>query len=178
LVESRGELFRFSLAKRNASSDAIWIHPVVHLWARERPKAGSQGEKIQEALILFDRILKDYDKKLPQDWAFERRIWAHMEVVRRNVRSHASVSDLMDDAEVFDAASKMGRTYSDHGFYDLAMNIQEWALAGKARLLGDDSASSLDSIHDIASVFSSQGEYDNALKWYQRALGGKEKALG
>ena len=177
-MESRAELFRFSLAKRNASSDAFWIHPVVHLWARERISARSQKKKMQEALLLFNRILKDDDDKLPQDWVFERRIWAHMEMVRRNVRTLPSASNLIDDAEVFNAASKMGQTYSDRGFYDIAMNIQEWALAGKVRLLGDDSPLSLDTAHDMASVFSGQGEYDKSLQWYQRALDGREKTLG
>src|SRR5258705_13945393 len=103
-MESRAELFRFSLAKRNASNDAFWIHPVVHLWARERLDTQSQQTKTQEALILCGRFKESHDK-LPQDWVFERRIWSHMEMVRRNVRTLPTVSNLVDRAVVFNAAT-------------------------------------------------------------------------
>ena len=149
----------------------------MHLWARERLDTRLQHTKTLEALILFDRILKGNDK-LAQDWGFERRIWSHLEMVRRNMKRLPAVSDMMNDTGVFNAVSKIGQTYSAHGSYDLATQLLQWALAGKEKTLGKEHPDTLTTVHDMASVFDNQGEYDKALKWYQRTLDGEEKTLG
>jgi len=71
---------------------------------------------------------------LPHDWIFERRIWSHMEMVRRNMKTLPTVSNLVDEAVVFNAATNMGRTYCAHGFYSLAVNLLERSLAGQGQL--------------------------------------------
>ena len=149
----------------------------MHSWARERLDPQSKQTKAQEALIVCGGILyKRRNDKSPQDWAFEKRIWSHIEMAQ-NVRLLLKLSNSAKEA-VLNAASNMGRCYSDHGFHDQAINLLEWSLAGQEQLLGDDHASTLSTIHSMASVLEEQSKYNKALKWYQRALDGKEKTLG
>ncbi|KAI5842037.1 hypothetical protein BZA05DRAFT_208713 [Tricharina praecox] len=179
LLESRAELFRISLARRNGSRDAFWIHPVVHLWARERLDARSQQTKAQEALILCGRISKDYNAKSRQDWDFERRVWSHMDTVRRSIiRTEPTTPIMVNAALVFYSAAQLGRIYASHRLDKPVANLFEWSLAGQEELLGKDHPDTLSTVNYMADVFSYQSEYDKALEWYQRALDGREKSLG
>ena len=170
------ELFSFSLAKRKASLDAFWIHPVVHFWARERLNTQEKQRKAQEALILVGGISKNDTNKSVDDWAFEKRIWSHVEAVRMSL---TELPQLCDQAEVgLKAICHIGHMHVGHGFYSQARNLFQRSFTGQQKLLGNDHLDTLNTVHSLGIVFDNQGEYSKALEWYQRALDGREKTLG
>ncbi|KAF8241211.1 hypothetical protein K440DRAFT_11140, partial [Wilcoxina mikolae CBS 423.85] len=178
-MDSLGELFSFSLARRKASEDAFWIHPVVHMWARERLDTHLKAQKTEEAVILCGRVLTQQSDKPPHRWAFERRIWLHIESVQRHLRTLPRLSNLLGGGEMlFNAASNMGQLYYNHGHYSQAIYLLEWALAGLEHFLGEEHASTLSTTDSMAGAFHKQGQYEKALEWYRRALEGREKTLG
>jgi len=139
----------------------------VHAWAREWLDTQSKQTKAQEALIVCGGIMKEMNDKSPQDWAFEKRIWSHIEMAQSVRPPLPKLSISADGAVLFNAALNMGRCYSDHGFHDQAVNLLEWYLvAGQKQLLGDEDASTLSTIHSMAWVLDKQGKYDKALEWY------------
>ena len=146
----------------------------MHSWARERLDIQPKQRKAQEALILVGGIFKKTENKSMYDWAFEKRIWSHMETVRM------SVTELPRHPEhaVCCATSTIGHMYFDHGFYSQSGNLFQWSFEGQQKHLGDDHLDTLEAAHNMARVFYSQGEYSKALEWYQRALDGREKTLG
>jgi tetratricopeptide (TPR) repeat protein len=179
LMDSLAELFSFSLAKRKASQDAFWIHPVVHSWARERLDTHLNQKKAEEAIILFGGIVKGTDEKQPNHWAFERRIWPHIESIQRSWGALSMLSNTLADGKIlFQRASGMGQLCIQHGLYSPAVHMLEWALDGYEKTLGKDHPSTLNTVHNMAMVFDKQGQLEKALKWYGRALDGTEKTLG
>ena len=77
-MDSLGEIFSLSLARRKASDDAFWIHPLVHAWARERLDSQTKQKKTKEAVIVCGQFRKDEHDKSIDAWAFERRIWSYV----------------------------------------------------------------------------------------------------
>jgi len=148
----------------------------VHFWARERLDTQTKQRKAREALVLCGGMYQHIDDKSMHDWAFERRIWSHLEM------SRLSLMELPNHFEqargVFQATSQIGCMYVDHRFDSQAGNLFELLFEGQQELLGDDHLDTLDTVNNMANVFESQGEYSKALEWYQKALDGCEKTLG
>ncbi|KAL7275547.1 hypothetical protein RUND412_001506 [Rhizina undulata] len=169
-------LFTFSLAKRKESSNAIWIHPLVHAWAREHIDIVTRRRNAEDTIALVgSAIVKDEHKRSSDDPVFERRILSHLKVCHENISEYFSGSDSLKVAE---ASSAISSAYQGLGYYKQAEELCQSAIAGYEKALGANDPLILDSVHALASILDDQGRYDEALQWYQKALTGREKALG
>ncbi|KAL7266267.1 hypothetical protein RUND412_011193 [Rhizina undulata] len=169
-------LFAFSLVKRKDLSGDLWVHPLVHAWAREHTDSTIRRQHAEEAITLVATAVdKDQYTRSPDDWIFERRILNHLNVCQKNISEHFTGSDSVKIAE---ATSSIGSAYDNLGYYKQAEELFQMAFAGYEKALGKDHRSSLAAINNLAMIFDNQGRYDEALEWHQRALEGKEKVLG
>src|ERR1700710_2351592 len=108
-MDSLGEIFSLSLARRKASDDAFWIHPVVHAWASERLNSERRREKTKEAVIVCGQLSMSGNDIRSNKWAFERRILSHLESAQTCLKTHLSPSSmLVSDQMVFQAVEYMG----------------------------------------------------------------------
>jgi hypothetical protein len=108
-MDSLAELFSFSLAKRKASEDAFWIHPVVHNWACERLDSQIMQKKAEEAVIVCGRLFMQDNDKQPCDWVFER---PHILSVQKSLKAHPNPSNTLifaNGEHLFEEASNMGQ---------------------------------------------------------------------
>jgi hypothetical protein len=140
-MDSLAELFSFSLAKRKASEDAFWIHPVVHNWARERLDSQVMQKKAEEAVIACGRLFMHDNDKQPCDWVFERRVWLHILSVQKSLKALPNPSNTLISANgelLFEEASNMGQLCEQHGLYSDVEHLLQWARAGQKKLLGDE----------------------------------------
>jgi tetratricopeptide (TPR) repeat protein len=55
--EALANLFRFSLAKRKNNLESFWIHPLVHVWARERLQKQKANKMSEIAVHLVTNLL-------------------------------------------------------------------------------------------------------------------------
>ena len=163
-------LFSYSMAKRK-QDDSFYIHPLIHLWARDREGIDSQKSeaKRREAFLLIASNLTQ--RNTPEDWALERRMMPHIDILGEHVKKGLEM-------EYVGAVNELADTYLAHGRYLEAQALFQRVLAEQERSLGMDHPSTFDTVHNMANVYESQGEYTKALEWYQRVLAGKEKSLG
>ncbi|KAF8241266.1 hypothetical protein K440DRAFT_633246, partial [Wilcoxina mikolae CBS 423.85] len=179
LIDALEQIFTLSLAKRKASDDSFWIHPVVHVWARERLDSHAKQTKIGEAVILCGQLYQDTTEKLSSQWVFERRIWSHILSVQSYFVALPIAQYGVCDREVLlDAATDLGLLFNDHGYYNQSMAILESSLATHEHFQGSDHSSTLRTIVGLAEAFRMNSEYGKALEYYHRALGSYEKTLG
>ena len=127
----------------------------MHAWARERLDTQPKQTKAEEALIVCGGILKGGNDKSPQDWAFEKRIWSHIEMVQSVRPSLPKLSNSAEEAVLFNAASNMSRCYSDHGYHNQAVKWYQQALDGREKTLGKDHPSTLKTTGCLRALRSS-----------------------
>ena len=89
--ESIGVLFSYSMAKRKGA-DSFYIHPLVHIWAREHEGKDSHESESRkrEALLLIASNLTQ--REVPEDWALERRMMPHMNILAGHVKKDRNES--------------------------------------------------------------------------------------
>ena len=168
--ESIGVLFSYSMAKRK-QDDSFYIHPLIHIWARDREGIDSQKSeaKRREAFLLIASNLTQ--RETPEGWALERRMMPHINILGEHVKKGLEM-------DLVGTVNELADTYLAHGRYLEAQALFQRVLVDQERSLGMDHPSTLSTVHNMANVYQRQGEYTKALEWYQRALAGNEKSLG
>ena len=149
-------LFSYSMAKRK-ETDSFYIHPLVHIWARDRGGMDSQKSesKRREALLLIASKLTQ--RKSPEDWALESRMMPHMNILAGHVKN-----DL--EMDLVGAVNDLAKTYLAHGRYLESQALFHLVLAAdQKKSLGMDHPDTLCTVHNIATVYDNQGEYTKAL---------------
>ncbi|KAL7272586.1 hypothetical protein RUND412_004596 [Rhizina undulata] len=169
-------LFIFSFAKRKDTGDSFWIHPLVHVWAREHTDRSTQRQNVEDTITLVaSAIVKDEHERRTEDWIFERRILNHLKVCQEHISEFSSELDNVKTAE---ALSSIASAYENLGFDGLAEESCQQAITTYEMALGKDHPSSLDTLHCMGTILSKQKRYDESLEFSRRALSGKEKAFG
>jgi len=74
--------------------------------------------------------------------------------------------------------NNLAQHMSEQEKYDLALPLQEKALASKRKMLGDRHQSTLDSVNNLVSLFSRKGKYKEALPLQAELLKTRRETLG
>ncbi|KAL7275544.1 hypothetical protein RUND412_001503 [Rhizina undulata] len=169
-------LFTFSLAKRKDSNDSLWIHRLVHTWAREHTDIASRLRNAEDTLALVgSAIVTDEHKRFSDDWMFERRILSHLKICEEHIFEHfgepASV-------KVADASFAIAVAYLELGYNKQAKALCQRAIDGYEKVLGRNHPSCLDAIDRMGYILYTDKQYDDALNLYREALAGREKVFG
>ncbi|KAL7272991.1 hypothetical protein RUND412_004178 [Rhizina undulata] len=168
--------FTFSFAKRKDSGDSVWIHPLMHAWAREHTNHSTQLQNVEDTITLVAAsIVKNEHKRRTEDWLFERRILSHLTVCQKFI---SEFSNKLDSIKAADALSSIVSAYENIGFIGQAEYFFQCAITRYEMALGKDHPSSLDTLHRLGYIFFTQHRLDEALQVCRRALSGKEKAFG
>lgn len=173
-------LASYSLIKRGRAG-TFSVHPVVHMWARERLGGEDRLRAMEDAVkAIGGALLREELSRLSNKWdgREERRISGHAEHLDRYLKPKLAEEQCGGSEETLRAVNYIGRVFDNQGKYDTAMQWYERALAGREKTLGKDHPDTLTTVHGIGLVFTNQGKYNEAMEWYKRALGGREKALG
>ncbi|KAL7272029.1 hypothetical protein RUND412_005187 [Rhizina undulata] len=174
--EAIKNLYTFSMAKPKDSSDSLYVHPLVHTWARDRNDVITRRKFAEEAILLVAAaVSNEEDRKSPDHWQFERRILNHLKVSQDNIHKNFRGSTKTNVAE---AALAIALAYEDLGYHKDAEALCLSALAVFEKAFGKDHIQTLETVNRVAGITSNQNRYDDALELYQRALSGREKALG
>ena len=121
-------LYSYSFVKRR-SSDSIMIHPLVHVWARERLSLDTKRTISGEAFrIIIDaaRIPDDDYSRPTERWAFERRLLPHIDIALKWVLSLHSLDQLsVENSALWNDS---GLIYALHKRPVEAEKLYKWAL--------------------------------------------------
>lgn len=186
LKDALEELLILSLAKRKTSEDAIWIHPVVHEWARARLEPKFLYQRSFEATIVCTHHFK-YSKEITgTDWSREQKIWPHVKTLSSNVLISlnwdklASQLDRQKAQSFIVASGKLGDMLYYAGRYKLATTILQSIIEALTPIAsGEDFDKSI--FHATMSLginFYFSYDFTTAQTWLEKAVSHGEKGLG
>jgi tetratricopeptide (TPR) repeat protein len=168
-------LLSYSLIKRQTDKSCLWIHPVVHAWARERLNGIEKAEKIKSALeILGKAVYYASDRRETTRWALESRVLPHIYAFLKY--TWTVISRQKDYSLLW--LDWIGNALRDRGDAKTAEVVIRWVLEEFERTLGKDHPSTLNNVSNLAGVLRDQGKYEEAEEMNRRALEGREKVLG
>ncbi|KAL7275543.1 hypothetical protein RUND412_001502 [Rhizina undulata] len=169
-------LFTFSLAKRKESNDSLWIHRLVHTWAREHTDIASQRRNAEDTLALVaSAIVADEHNRSPEDYIFERRILNHLKICQEHISTYFTGSDSIKAAE---ASFAMSVVFQELGDLQQAEDLCGRSIDGYEKALGRDHPLCLEAIHRMGYILYRERKCNEALKLNREALAGKEKIFG
>ncbi|KAK6502453.1 hypothetical protein TWF506_003035 [Arthrobotrys conoides] len=173
---------------RIIDSEDFTIHPVIHSWARERPREEERFDIIREALAIVSKAMKRENlarEGSKWDGKEEARVFSHVEHLRLHLQpvlsgflQHEEKQREGGFLDLVDIIHELGKFTETRGKHQEALYWYDHALALKKRLLGEDNPATLHIIHDIGCAFFSMGKYDTALENYRHALSGYQAQLG
>ncbi|KAI5839105.1 hypothetical protein DFP73DRAFT_502168 [Morchella snyderi] len=159
-------LFSYSLVHRKGQrgEESFYIHPLVHLWARERLALEECVGKATEATVVVGRALEHPGFRRVAQWQFEERIMEHIDAVRSNMsrylqpamERHASTALLW-----LDSIDWVGEAYRAQGRYTQAEELGLQVLDIRQRLLGNNDPKTLVCMANLVVAYYNQGP----LKW-------------
>ncbi|KAF3921377.1 Nephrocystin-3 [Dactylellina cionopaga] len=164
------------------------VHPVIHSWARKRLARDEKFQIIRETFgIAVKAVKRENVLRESVSWNAmeERRIFAHTENLRQNLQHLISEfllhEELHHEADLIglgDIIHDLGTFADNRGNHNEAMYWYEQALALKQKFVGNESLSTIITLHHMAGVFFNRGQYDVALESYERVLSVYEKTVG
>ncbi|KAK6500012.1 hypothetical protein TWF481_010371 [Arthrobotrys musiformis] len=161
------------------------VHPVVHMWARERSDRPGRFKTMRHAVTILGKASQRVNvSRESNEWKAqeERIIASHLEYLHQYSKPLFPAFPLkeqgFEDQMLFDYFHNIALVFYNQGKHDEAMQWYERALSGKEKAFGRDHPSTLNTVNNIALVFDNQGKHDEAMKLYWRAFTGYETALG
>ncbi|KAK6522105.1 hypothetical protein TWF281_002672 [Arthrobotrys megalospora] len=167
-------LASYSLVKIG-DEGAFSIHPVVHLWARERLDPVARRQILGNAIVILGKVSR-WDKlsRESQNWALkeERRFASHLQTLCQ----HADLDSLgllhneaqkPKDDNIYFAFGSIGNLLEKQERYPEAIVWYKRALVG-LEFLGDK-AEILKADNGVIVGFLRQNKYDDAAVWLKRA---------
>ena len=179
LNEAFASLLKFCLVSRTAEPGAYVIHPVVHLWARERLAATDQANYARDAVLLVARALpslKQTDNTTA--WEIHRRLLPHVHTCWKNCQKYLLGGEVQDNQSFLCALSTLATSYRSQGHYREAEEMFGRVLRGRETVLGLEHPDTLAVVESLASLHDHRGSLDEAELLYKRVLAGREEALG
>ncbi|MCJ1250798.1 hypothetical protein MMC30_008026 [Trapelia coarctata] len=172
-------LLKLCLINRTVENYAYTIHPVVHLWARERLNSGDQATYARDAVLLVARALPSLRKEnYAEAWQIHRRLLPHAQACWENAQKYNVEGKIQDDPFFLYALSIIATSYRAQGRNKEAAEIFRRVLRGRETVLGPEHPDTLITLDCLASIYDQTGNLDKAEKYYQRVLEGSEDTLG
>jgi tetratricopeptide (TPR) repeat protein len=179
LEEAFNFLVKLCLIRRSGESHKYEIHPVVHVWIRERLKKSQQAIYARDAMVLVARALPLLQQgDFTETWGIYVRLHRHIQVGWRNVKLYIAHSDDRNDVTFLSALNIVATSFRVQGQYDVAEEVLLRTYAGYELLLGHDNENTLDSAVSLASIYDLRGNIPKAEELYRLALKGLTKVLG
>lgn len=161
----------FSLVKRNAGGDSYSLHPLVHMWNRDRMSDKLRQVRCRLASSLLAQSITS--NNLVADYAFRRDLIPHIEACRLRVD------------EIFESDIRTGReltnfalAYDENGLWDRAVVSLVRAAELAKEVAGEEHPDTLFIMYKLASVYRSQGRFKEAGELGLQVLESRKRVLG
>ena len=166
-------LFSFSLIKWGSLKGVYAVHPLIHMWGRDRM---SLEDKHKYSLMAYGMLagclLKNFDE---QPYQFRRTLVTHL---RANIQHSVMPKKKMVDRYFDDAYEKFGRLLKEQGYDSEAEKLQIQVLDARSRTLGEEHESTISAMSNLASTYGGLGKYADAEKLKIKILDLRNKYLG
>lgn len=172
-------LWKLCLIRRNGRTPATHIydiHPVVHVWIRERLDPQQQALYAREALLLVARALPSLQQTDTKAWAIHRRLYPHVQACWEYIKKYSPPSD--DNLAILDALDIVATSFRQQGNYQIAEDIFLRVYQGNRLEHGPLVLKTLDSALNLASIYDVRGSLRESEDLYELVFEGFTKVLG
>jgi tetratricopeptide (TPR) repeat protein len=167
-------LLSFSLISRD-KNDLISIHPLVHMWARDRM---SRPEEEQIWMLALSTLAMS----IPRDFQLSdyRLRQSQLPHINACLAFHDDgVFHLRDvGKECLEMAETFALTYSEAGRRPQALQLIEQLVEISKRTLGEEHPDALRSMHNLAVQYNNTGRRPEALQLTERVFEIRKRTLG
>ena len=172
-------LLKLCLINRTVENYAYTIHPVVHLWARERLSTEDQAIYARDAVLLVARALPSLNQEnYAEAWQIHRRLLPHAQACWENAQKYIVEGKVQDDKFFLYGLSILATSYRAQGRNKEAAEMFRRVLRGREAVLGPEHPDTLITLECLASIYDHIGNLDKAEKYYKRVLAGSEDTFG
>jgi tetratricopeptide (TPR) repeat protein len=172
-------LYSYSFLKRG-NKDSIMIHPLVHVWARERMDAETKWKECEAALKMIisttrasegHRYIRTTDR-----WGLERRLLTHIDIALSWILTAPALEDLIsrNTAMWMDC----GNLYYLHKRYADANKFYKWALDHRIKSHGMNHLETSRTKLGLALSYRQEERHEEASKLLEQCLPVFEMELG
>ncbi|KAL2867769.1 uncharacterized protein BJX67DRAFT_77366 [Aspergillus lucknowensis] len=179
--EAFSVLLKLCLVKRDENIPELRtynIHPVVHVWIRERLDSPRRAQYARDALLLVARALPSLQQSSASAWAIHRRLHPHIQAVWSNIKRHVPASEDGREPAFLQALHIMATSFRQQGHYHVAEEILVRAYQGNKMAYGPVDPKTLDSATRLASIYDIRGDLKNAEELYRFVYAGLTEVLG
>ncbi|KAJ6030963.1 tetratricopeptide repeat domain-containing protein [Penicillium canescens] len=174
-------LSKLCLVKRNDEAPGTRtynIHPVVHVWIRERLSPKDRALYARDALLLVAQSLPSLQQSKAKAWAVHRRLYPHTQAAWTNVKQYAPPSNDGREVAILDALDIVATSFRQQGHYELAEEVLFRAYQGSKRAYGPLDRKTLHNAERLASVYDIRGEFKKAEALYRLLFDSLTNVLG
>jgi len=156
-------LLSYSLVKRKGVLDSVYIHLLVHYWAREHLPLKQRRDKPKKALLFINYALACNARK-PEQWSFERRIIPHIFALLEHHQKYTT-SYIEGSGDVSSVATSLGSISTSllyQGHWNDAEGLELQVMEMRKRVLGQEHPDTLTCMNNLASIYRKQGRWKEA----------------
>jgi tetratricopeptide (TPR) repeat protein len=177
--EAIGFLSKLCLIRRNGQTRAFDIHPVVHVWIKERLNATERSHFSREAVKFVAEALPSlHNATSGNSWAVHRRLFPHIQSSWRNVMKYVPSDDDSLHGNFLVALDSIASSFRLQGHYQIAEEALLRVYRGNELAWGKDDPATLDSASNLASVYELLGSLTKSEELYRQAAEGLANSLG
>ncbi|KAH0541632.1 hypothetical protein FGG08_003922 [Glutinoglossum americanum] len=168
-------LSSFSLIAIGGVNNHISMHPLMHIWARDRLVEAEQKRCWKVAASTL--AMSIYRRYQTFDYSFRRFLLPH---ISSCLSSHNSELFTTGDGEPerLEIAAKFASVYRECGRMQEAMKLRERVLEARGRTLGEEHPNTLGSMSNLAISYGDLGRRQEAMELDEKVLEARERTLG
>jgi tetratricopeptide (TPR) repeat protein len=168
-------LSSFSLVTIDGVNNHISMHPLVHMWARDRLVEVEQKMCWEIAASTLAMSISWNNQTF--DYSFRRFLLPH---VNSCLSSHGGELFTTDEGELerLKIAAAFALVYQDCGRLQEAMKLEEKVVEAMNRTLGEEHPDTLTSMNNLAISYSDLGRRQEAMELKEKVVEASKRTLG
>jgi hypothetical protein len=161
----------FSLVKGDTSGRIYSVHPLVHLWSRDRmTRSGQETHYHIAKMLLYRSVTWD---SASEDYAFRRTLVPHIKAIGQHA-VELGMAKTYNDAEY----TNFGLVLYESGYWNEAEELNIQVMETRKRVLGAEHPDTLRSTGNLASTFRNHGRWKEAEELEIQVMETRKRLLG
>ncbi|MCJ1433791.1 hypothetical protein MMC27_003156 [Xylographa pallens] len=171
-------LLSYSLVERARGGTSFSVHPLIHLWARERLVTSQRQEYVLRAIRIMGSALEEDGSFSNESYAFRRKVSPHLQMLNMQVKG--SLFEIPINLSIRDAEHfySIGSELLGYERLDDAFQWLSRALSSCTENDGTSHATTLMIVSKLGRLHEIQQDFALALKHYERAYTGRREIYG
>jgi tetratricopeptide (TPR) repeat protein len=165
-----GDLRRFSLIDRNASTNTLTLHRLVQTMLKHQMDQDTQRLWAERMMLAVNSVFPHPEHST---WTQCEHLLPHALLATQYIEKNHIISE-----EAGHLLHETASYLQDHARYTEAEPLYQRALAIREQQLGPEHPDVAQTLSNLANLYNRQGQYTKAEPLYQRALAIREQQLG